>query len=112
MSTFGLQQINFLPGFFGLYIGYLGPYLLIIFLIGTGLILGWGERWLMRQFTVVRIVFLASMLEAIFSYQAGLPAMLVTFRPAIVLAIFVKIFDKLKNHQVAAPLPSLQEEAS
>ncbi len=112
MSTFGLQQINFLPGFFGLYIGYLGPYLLIIFLIGTGLILGWVERWLMRQFTVVRIVFLASMLEAIFSYQAGLPAMLVTFRPAIVLAIFVKIFDKLKNHQVAAPLPSLQEEAS
>ena len=77
INDFGLQQVNFLPTLPGLYIGFLSAPWLIAFLAFIGLLCGWGERWLFRRCTPVRLVFLAGAVIAALSYEAGLPAMLV-----------------------------------
>lgn len=93
MDDFGLQKINFLPGFFGLYMGFLGIYGVIIFAAISGVFLGFCDRYIFRYFTVTRLVLLAGMMEAILVYQAGLPSMLVAFRPALVVAAAVKMIE-------------------
>ena len=76
-SDFGLQPVNFLPCLPGLYAGFLSPPWLAVLLALLGLLCGWGERWLFRCCTPVRLVFLAGAVTAALIYEAGLPAMLV-----------------------------------
>jgi hypothetical protein len=93
MNDFGLQRINFLPGFLGLYIGFLGAFGIVGFAALMGLILGLCEKYLFRSFTVTRLILLAGLMEAILVYQAGLPNMLVALRPALIVAGLVKIAE-------------------
>jgi hypothetical protein len=86
MQDFGLQQVNWLPGLAGLYTGFLSGPWLVTFLAALGVLAGRGERWLMRRCTPSRLVLLAGAVTGIFAFQAGLPVMLVTFRPALVIA--------------------------
>jgi hypothetical protein len=66
---------------------------LIAFLAGTGLLTGRGERWLLGRWTAGRLVLLTGAVIAALSYEQGLPAMLVAFRPAVVIAAAVKLAE-------------------
>ncbi len=93
IDDFGLQQVNFLPTLPGLYLGFLGPYWVIAFLAGLGVLCGWGERWLFRRLTVVRLVLVAGAMSAALSYEKGLPGMLIALRAAATLVICMKLIE-------------------
>jgi hypothetical protein len=96
IDDFGLQQINFIPPFFGLYIGFLPVAWMAAFFAGLGLLFGWGERWLLRACTPVRLVLLAESVIAVLWYQAGLPTMVVEMRTAAALALSIKGIETLR----------------
>jgi hypothetical protein len=89
IDTFGLQDINFIPGAPGLYFGFLTPAWLMILFGVLGAIFGWFERWLLRECTPARMVLLGGAVVAALRYEAGLPSMLVQMRSAVVLALLV-----------------------
>lgn len=93
INDFGLQQVNFLPTLPGLYIGFLSAPWLIAFLAFIGLLCGWGERWLFRRCTPVRLVLLAGAVTAALSYEEGLPGMLVALRAAAAISVGVKLIE-------------------
>lgn len=95
--AFGLQRINLVPTLLGLYIGFLGSYWLVGFAAVIGALCGWGERWLFRQFTPVRVVVMATCVQMVFKYEQGLPGILVTLRTAAVLAIAAKIVEAVQD---------------
>jgi hypothetical protein len=102
IKTFDLQPvpgvaISPLPTFLGMYLGFLGPYWLIAFLGGTGLVFGWGERRLLRRFTVPRLVALGGAVQAAFAYEAGLPTMLVGLRTAAVFTVAVIVMQAIRS---------------
>jgi hypothetical protein len=102
VRRFGLQQVADaaiapLPTFLGLYLGFLGAGGLIAFLAVLGAAFGWAERWLMRRFTVPRLVALGAAFQASFAYEAGFPTMLVTLRTAAVLAGAVWAVQKART---------------
>jgi hypothetical protein len=93
LNDFGLQQVNFLPGFAGIYIGFLTPFWLAVFLAITGWLCGRGEQFLYRSATPARLVLLAGALGCAVEYEAGLPVMLTALRAAVVIALAVKITE-------------------
>jgi hypothetical protein len=97
INDFGLQQLNFLPTLPGLYIGFLSAPWLIAFLAFIGLLCGWGERWMFRRCTPARIVLLGGAVLVAFSYEKGLPGMLVALRAAAVIAVIVKLIELLRG---------------
>jgi len=103
LQDFGLQRINFLPTLLGLYFGFLGPYELIALLAVLGILGGWGERWLFRQASTVRLVVLASSIQAALAYEKGLPGMLAELRAAVVLAIAVKLIELARRRTATLP---------
>lgn len=90
INDFGLQQVNFIPGLSGLYIGFLSPPWLLVMFCLLGICFGWGERWLMRESTPARVVLLAGAVAAAFEGDASLPAMALQIRAAIALALVIK----------------------
>ena len=94
---FGLRATNYVPTLLALYIGFIGPYWLMIFLAVIGILCGWGEPWLFRRFTAVRTVVLAAVVEVVFKYEQGLPGMLVALRAVVVLALAVKLIEVAKR---------------
>ncbi len=90
LNQFGMQQVNFLPGFAGMYMGFLPPAGLAVFLAVIGWVCGRGERYLFRYCTPVRLVMLAGAVECALVYEAGLPSMLTNLRAAAVIAVAVK----------------------
>jgi hypothetical protein len=90
IDDFGLQKVNFLPGLPGLYAGFLWWPWLIAFLSLCGLLAGWGERALLRQWSPARLMMLAGAVIAALDFERGLPGMLVDLRTAVVLAMIVK----------------------
>jgi hypothetical protein len=111
-NDFGLQQVNFLPTLPGLYVGFLSPPWLVLFLACLGAAFGWAERWLFRACTSARLVLFAGVVIAAFGYQGGLPAMLVDIRAAIFIIIAVKAIGVLRERsrrrvpvRTTSPLP-------
>lgn len=96
INDFGLQQINFLPTFGGLYMGYLGPFWTVIFMAACGLAFGWGERWLFRRSSLARLIMTAGAMGAALTYEQGLPGMVVELRKAFALVIVVKLIEWLR----------------
>jgi hypothetical protein len=96
INSFGLQQVNYLPTLPGLYIGFLSAPWLIAFLAFLGLLCGWGERWLYRRCTPVRLVLLAGAVTAALSYETGLPGMLISLRGAAAIALGVKLIEVIR----------------
>jgi hypothetical protein len=90
LNDFGLQQVNFLPDLPGIYMGYLSPFWLLAFLAGLGVILGRGERWLLRRCTPARLVMLAGSVTFALDFQEGLPGMLTDLRTAAMVALAVR----------------------
>jgi hypothetical protein len=107
--AFGLQRINLVPTFLGLYFGFLGPYWLMVFLAIMGTLSGWGERWLFRRYTAVRVVAMATAVQAVFKYEQGLPGILVTLRTAVVLAIAVKVVEAVRGRVGKSALLELEK---
>ena len=95
INAFGLQQINFIPGMVGTYIGMLSFPWLLLFFFGLGLVFGRFERWLLRECTPVRVVLLAGAISSALLYEAGLPTMLVQMRAAAALAVAAKCAELL-----------------
>ena len=87
--------MNFLPGFAGMYAGFLSPPWLIAFLAALGGLAGRGERWLLRSYSPGRFVMLAGALIAALFYEAGIPAMLVELRSAAAVAVITLVAAKL-----------------
>jgi hypothetical protein len=87
LGGFGLQKVNFLPGFAGIYAGFLSPAWLVVFLALPGALWGWAERWVLAARTPARLALLAGAVTAALMFEAGPPTMLVTLRTAVVLAI-------------------------
>lgn len=122
LNQFGLPRINYLPTLPGLYLGFIGPVGVIAFLSALGFAWGLAERWLLSRMTAVRIVLLASLIQAVFSYEAGFPSMLITLRSGILLAVLAKTIELVqgRSHQVrpwpggpvSAPQSSLQPPSS
>jgi hypothetical protein len=96
INDFGLQQGNFLPTLPGLYVGFFSAPSLIAFLAFIGLLCGWGERWLFRRCTSVRLVLLAGAVTAALSYEQGLPGMLLALRAAGAIAVVVKLIEVIR----------------
>lgn len=116
INDFGLQQVNFIPAFPGLYMGCLSPPWLVALFGLLGTVFGWLERWLLRECTRVRLVLLAGAVTAALWYEAGLPTLLVQMRAAVALAAVVKIIEVLRarrarhsptRHILASPRPGL-----
>lgn len=106
IDAFGLQNINFLPGAPGLYLGFLSPGWLVALFTVLGAAFGWFERWVLRERTPVRTVLLAGAAVAALDFEAGLPSMLVQMRSAGVLAIAVCVIGALRaSRQTAHPAP-------
>jgi hypothetical protein len=110
LNQFRMQQVNFLPGFAGMYIGFLPPFWLAVFLAVAGWVCGRGERFLYRSCTPVRLVMLAGAVECALVYEAGLPTMLTNLRAAAVIAVVVKsaevIFARRAKSRVSFITPS------
>jgi len=96
-DDFGLQQVNLLPTLPGLYAGYLSPPWLVMLLALLGAAAGWGERWLLRTCTPARLVMLAGAVMAVFTYEAGLPEMLLELRSAAVIAAGVWALERVRR---------------
>jgi hypothetical protein len=96
ISSFHLQRVNFLPTLPGLYIGFLGPYWLLVLLAALGALAGRGERWLSRSFSPIRLVVLAVAVQAALTYEKGLPGTLVELRTAVVLAGVVQLVQMMR----------------
>jgi hypothetical protein len=94
LDDFGLRQVNFLPGLAGIYMGFLSPFWLALFLALLGLLCGLGERFLFRRCTSARLVLLAGTVCCALEYEAGLPAMLTVLRAAVVIAAVLKAAEK------------------
>jgi len=101
IDDFGLQQINYITGMPGLYLGFLTPAWLMVVFGFLGIVFGWFERWLLRECTPVRIVLFAGAMSAVLLYEAGLPAMLVQMRAAAALALAVKA-AAVVSHRIRA----------
>lgn len=101
VDDFGLQQVNYLPTFPGLYMGFLSPAWLIVFLALAGVLSGWAERLLLRRFTLGRLILLVGTVQFALGYEGGLAAMLLAFRPAVVIAIAVKLFWSIPDMRKA-----------
>jgi hypothetical protein len=90
INNFRLQQINYIPSMVGTYIGMLStPWLLALFAF-LGLVFGWFERWMLRRCTPARVALLAGAVASALLYEAGLPAIVIQMRAAVVLAIAAK----------------------
>jgi hypothetical protein len=96
IEDFHLRKINYLSTLLGLYIGFAGPYWTIVILAVLGLLCGWGERWLFRSMSPVRLVVLAAAVQASLSYEKALPGMLVALRTAVVLAAAVALVEVMQ----------------
>lgn len=94
LDDFGLQQVNFLPGFAGIYMGFLSPFWLAMFLALIGLLCGLGERILFRRCTPARLVLLAGAVNWALGYEMGLPGMLTMLRAAGVIAVVYKVAER------------------
>jgi hypothetical protein len=103
---FGLQDVNFLAGFAGLYAGMLTVPWLIAFLALCGLLAGRGERWLLARFTPARLVLYAGAVTEALWYEQGLVFMLAAFRAAVVVAAAAWLAGKvLAARPRRAPAP-------
>jgi hypothetical protein len=93
INQFGLAQINYLPTMAGLYMAYIGTSGTVVFLALIGAMCGLGERWLFRRHTTVRLIILASSVQAALNYEGGLPTMIVALRAGVMLAAIAKIIE-------------------
>jgi hypothetical protein len=96
INAFGLQDINFIPGMPGLYMGFLSPPWLVTIFGLLGIAFGWFERWLLRECTPARLVLLGGAVTAALSLEGGLPTMLVQMRSAAALALVVQVIKVLR----------------
>jgi hypothetical protein len=96
IEAFHLRKINYLSTLLGLYVGFVGPYWTVALLAVIGALCGWGERWLFRSISPVRLVVLAAALQASLSYEKALPGMLVALRTAVVLAVAVRLAEVVR----------------
>jgi hypothetical protein len=96
IDSFGLQNVNFIPGMPGLYIGFLAPAWLAALFGLLGVAFGWFERWMFRECTPARLVLLGGTVVAAIWFEAGLPVMLVQMRSAAALAFAVHIVEVLQ----------------
>jgi hypothetical protein len=102
IDAFGLQNVNFIPGMPGLYIGYLAPLWLVVLFGMLGIAFGWFERWLLRECTPARLVLLGGAVITALWFEAGLPTMLVQMRSTGVLALTVHVAGVLRNRPRSA----------
>jgi len=102
IDAFGLQNVNFIPGMPGLYIGYLAPLWLVVLFGMLGIAFGWFERWLLRKCTPARLVLLGGAVITALWFEAGLPTMLVQMRSTGVLALTVYVAGVLRNRARSA----------
>jgi hypothetical protein len=97
VSAFHLRRINYLAGFLGLYIGFVGPYWNVVLLGLLGILAGFGERWIFKCVSPARIVMLAVAIQTVLSYEKGLPGMLVSLRVAIVVIAAVRLISAARG---------------
>jgi hypothetical protein len=102
IDAFGLQDVNFIPGMPGLYIGFLAPQWLVTLFGLLGIAFGWFERWLLRECTPARLILLGGAVVTALWFEAGLPAMLVQMRSAGVIALTVFVVGVLGNRTRSA----------
>lgn len=109
IDDYALWNTNWIPGLAGTYSGYLGwPWLVLLMAF-----LGWaaarGERRVLSGCTPARLVMLAGAVQAAFVSDAGLPAMVVSLRAAVVLAVAVRVTvrarEALAGRRAAAAVP-------
>lgn len=102
INDFGLPPSNLLPTLPGFYIGCIGPWWDMGLMALCGILIGWGERWLFRRSTAVRLVMLAGMAEAMLAYEQGMQGILLCLRSAAVLAALFKLVELLTRRSPAA----------
>jgi hypothetical protein len=103
LDDFGLQKVNFLPGFAGLYAGFLSPPWLIAFLGVAGALWGRAERWMLAARTPARLALLAGAFTAALEFEAGGPTMLIALRAAAVIAAAAWAAGAVRARKAAAP---------
>jgi hypothetical protein len=100
-NDFGIQNVNFLSGLEGTYVGFLSPLSLTLLMALLGILGGWGERWLLSARTPARLILLAGAVIGVMWFEQGLPGMLVAFRPAVAIAGLAKLVEALREKRVS-----------
>ena len=100
IAAFGLQSVNFIPGFFGIYMGVLEPGWLFVFSVLLGLLAAVGERWLLRSCSAPRLALLGCAVIAAASGMAP-PNVLVTLRSGGILAVGLTFLGALHARRTA-----------
>lgn len=99
---FGLWDTNWIPGLAGTYAGFLWWPWLLILMAGLGWLSAKGERRILARCTAARLVMLAGAVQAAFLSDAGLPAVVVGLRSAVVLALAVRVAAAVRARRQAA----------
>lgn len=86
-EQFGRPSLDTLPGHFGLYLGFVGPWGLLVLLAGVGITFAFAERWLFRRLSAARLIWFALLLLGALFYEKGFPSMLALLRYGIPLGL-------------------------
>jgi hypothetical protein len=110
IGVFGLQDINYLPGFPGLFAGCLSwPWLLAVMAL-LGAAWGWAERRVMARVTAARLVLLAGMVQTAAEFEGGAPAMLAVLRTGVMAAAIVWAAAVVLKHRTVQPQETIGQD--
>ncbi|MGH3345158.1 MAG: hypothetical protein ACRDPK_20270 [Carbonactinosporaceae bacterium] len=100
-ERFRFPAEDYLPGSIGLYLGFLGPWGLCLFMAILGMLLAMGENWLLRSLTTPRFLILASGLEGVIFFEQGLTRLLTSLRAGLALAVLAFVVQQLRVRRSA-----------
>jgi hypothetical protein len=87
--------IDYAPGSIGPYLGAVGRLGLLALMLLVGLVFALAENWLLRRFTLNRILILASLFQAVLCFEKELSGMVVFVRTGLMLAFVVTVLGWL-----------------
>lgn len=100
------SSVDTLPGHFGLYLGFLGPWGLLVLLGGVGVMFAIAERWLFQRVTAARLVWLTLLLLGVLFYEKGFTSLLTLLRYGVPLAAAAWFLQKW--HPIVTPTMSFR----
>lgn len=91
-----IADVDYLPGFFGLYVESVGTVALLTLMFAFGLAIASLERWVFARLTALRLITLAALVQGALFYERGIPSMLIILRGVVLLSIVLGLLAILK----------------
>jgi hypothetical protein len=100
-SELGLPRQDVLPGHLTLFLGDLGPWMLIMFNALAGLVLGVADRWALRRVDVLPLLGVMLLGQGALFYERGLPSYLIAGRSLVALGLVLAAWAFLRQRRNA-----------